>query len=94
MFVPPKDGEAQPKLVGTKQFWWCTKHNKWCCHTTEKCKGFNIGKGHPKTNDSSQAMSASNSNKKKQNIVQALGAAAQDDDEETDYNEDEERVSK
>jgi hypothetical protein len=30
MFVPPKDGEAQPKVIGKKQFWWCTNHNKWC----------------------------------------------------------------
>ncbi len=45
LFVPPKDGEAQPKVVGKKQFWWCTNHNKWCRHTTEKCKGFNVGKG-------------------------------------------------
>jgi len=92
MFVPPKDGEAQPKVVGKKQFWWCTNHNKWCRHTTDKCKGFNVGKGRPsKTNDSSQATSASKSNKKKQKIVRALGAAAQDDDdEETNYSEDEE----
>jgi hypothetical protein len=70
MFVPPKDGEAQPKVIGKKQFWWCTNHNKWCCHTTDKCKGFNVGKGHPsKTNDSSQATSTSKSNKKKQKIV-------------------------
>jgi hypothetical protein len=91
MFEPSKDGEAQPKLVGNKKFWWCTKHSKWCRHTTEKCKGFNVSKGRPKTNDSSQAMSTSKSNKKKQKIVQALGAAAQDDDdEEIDYSEDEE----
>jgi hypothetical protein len=92
MFVPPKDGEAQPKVVGKKQCWWCTNHNKWCRHTTDKCKGFNVGKGRPsKMNDSSQAMTASKSNKKKQKIVRALGAAAQDeDDEETNYGEDEE----
>jgi hypothetical protein len=29
MLVPTKDGEVQPKLVGKKKFWWCTKHNKW-----------------------------------------------------------------
>jgi polyhydroxyalkanoate synthesis regulator phasin len=81
MFVPPKDGEAQPKVVGKKQFWWCSNHNKWCHHTTDKCKGFNVSKGCPsKTNDSSQAMSTSKSNKKKQKIAQALGAAAQDED--------------
>jgi hypothetical protein len=78
MFVPPKDGEAQSKVVGKKQFWWCTNHNKWCHHTTDKCKGFNVGKGRPsKMNDSSQATSTSNSNKMKQKIVQALGAATQ-----------------
>jgi hypothetical protein len=69
MFVPPKDGEAQPKIVVTKPFWWCTKHNKWCRHTTGKCKGVNVGKGHPKTNESSQEQSSSSSNKKKQQIV-------------------------
>jgi hypothetical protein len=54
-----------------------------------------VGKGRPKTNDSSQAKSTSKSNKKKQKIVWALGAAAQDDDDkETDYSEDKEWVSK
>lgn len=93
MFDPPKDGESQPKLVGTKPFWWCTKHKKWCRHTTDGCRGLNIGKGAPKSsNESSQASTSSNSksNKKKQRIVRALGAAAQDDDEETVYSEDEE----
>jgi len=93
MFVPPEDGETQPKIVATKPFWWCTKHNKWCRHTTEKCKGVNVGKGRPKTNESSQEQqSSSSSNKKKQQIVRALGAAAQDDDdyEETDYSSEDE----
>lgn len=93
MFEPPKDGEPDTKLVGTKPFWWCTKHKKWCRHTTEGCQGVNIGKGAPKSsNESSQAStsSSSNSKKKKKRIVRALGAAAQDDDEESVYSEDQE----
>jgi hypothetical protein len=83
MFVPHNDGEALPNFIGKKQFWWCTNHNKRCRHTTNKCKGFNVGKGRPsKTNDSSQATTTSKSNKKKQKIVQALGAASQDEDDE------------
>jgi hypothetical protein len=80
MFVPPTDGETQPKYVGSKPFWWCTKHKKWCRHKTAKCEGKGIGKGQNKSSDSSQTKSSKK--KKKQEIVRALGAAAQDDDEE------------
>ena len=86
MFVPPTDSEEQPKMVGGKPFWWCTKHKKWCRHTTEGCKGKGIGKGRPENSDSSQAKSTP----KKKKIVRALGAAAQDDDEEDMDSEDEE----
>jgi hypothetical protein len=80
MFVPPTDGETQPKYVGSKPFWWCTKHKKWCRHKTAKCEGKGIGKGQNKSSDSSQTKSPKK--KKKQEIMRALGAAAQDDDEE------------
>lgn len=93
MFVPPKQGETQPKQVGGKPWWWCTKHKKWCRHTTEKCQGRNIGESQqsPDSSTGDSKNSGSQSKKKKKQLVRALGAAAQDEDEESNNeSEDEE----
>lgn len=42
MLAKPKDGEAHEKTVDGKQWFYCEKHQEWCRHKTEQCKGAGI----------------------------------------------------
>ena len=48
--VKPTEAEkaaGSKKQVDNKWWWWCPKHNEWCRHKPEDCKGVNV----PNAND-------------------------------------------
>ena len=43
--TPPTEAEkaaGSKKQVDNKWWWWCPKHNEWCRHKPEDCKGVNL----------------------------------------------------
>ena len=36
--VPPAAGDAQHKVVNTKDYWWCIKHQIWARHKPGDCR--------------------------------------------------------
>lgn len=48
MTQPPKQGEADKKVVNGKTFNWCTNHKAWVAHTTSTCEGVGLNKSTPK----------------------------------------------
>lgn len=50
MLAAPKSGEPSTKRVNNKDWHWCSKHAKWCLHTTEQCKGMGKTASESKSN--------------------------------------------
>ena len=75
ILVPPKPDEKQPKIVNEKEWWFCTKHNKWCRHKTADCqgKGANL-KGNTNKDAPTKESSATK-------IVKALQSISEQDEE-------------
>lgn len=42
--IKPKEGEPTHKTVDGKDWWYCTNHQKWCRHSTDKCEKKGLGK--------------------------------------------------
>jgi hypothetical protein len=42
MTKPPESEEPKQKVVNSKPYWWCPRHQAWVCHEPEKCEGKGI----------------------------------------------------
>ena len=83
MTTKPKQGEPTKKMVGDKEFHWCTKHEAWGRHKPQDCEGKGVKrsdlKSANKAADKAQALKLS----------KALSSIVEQDDDDGSESEDE-----
>ena len=86
-FVKPTDAEkGKPKTMNKKDWWWCPKHQAWCRHKAEDCKGRGAT-----IDRKDSAKPSTEASTKQLKVAKALQAVTEEnEDEEDDYDDDEE----
>ena len=83
MFVAPKQGEPEEKIVDKKDYHWCTKHEAWGRHLPNKCEGKGLNKpgGKPNFNNRKQGPKP---DYKALKLSKALASVIKQEDDEDD----------